>query len=151
MKTLILVRHAQALSCIAAGVPSDELRPLSGEGRQKAAATALRLQALSLHPARILTSPLLRARQTAEILSRTFTCPVDTAEELDGFHPDKDVRDFLCNQLENTDVLLAVGHNPNISCVNHLLCGQMHAFRPGSFAVLNMENGKVPQFIVFGE
>lgn len=151
IKTLVLVRHAHALSAFAAHVQSDVLRPLSSEGQEKAAFTAQRLKELNLQHARILTSPLLRAKQTAQIIGKELACSVEGTVHLDGMHSDEDVRDFLCKQLQTVDALIAVGHNPNISLVNHLLCGQVYAFRPGSFAVLHMENGKVLPSFVFGE
>ena len=43
MKTLVLIRHSYALSRYEAGVSCDELRPLSAQGREKAALTAQRL------------------------------------------------------------------------------------------------------------
>lgn len=152
IKTLVLVRHAHALSSFAAQVPTDAQRPLSPEGEEKAAFTARRLKELNLrHPARILTSPLVRAKQTASVLAQALGCPVIQATELDGLHNDTDVRDFLCEQLQTVDTLIAVGHNPNISYVNHLLCRQVHAFRPGSFSVLYIEDGKVLPSFIFGE
>lgn len=151
IKTLVLVRHAHALSSFAAQVQSDALRPLSPEGQEKAAFTARRLKELKLQHARILTSPLLRAKQTAQIIGKELAFPVEETPLLDGLHSDEDVRDFLYEQLQATDTLIAVGHNPNISYVNHLLSGQVHAFMPGSFAVLCVENGKVLPSFVFGE
>lgn len=152
IKTLILVRHAHALSALAAHVQSDGERPLSPEGREKAAFTAKRLKELNVGTPQLVTSPLLRARQTAEIIAGVLGCPAaQTVPELDGLHEDSTVRDFLCARLQTTDTLLAVGHNPNISVVNHLLCGQVRAFMPGSFSLLHLENGKVLPSFIFGE
>ena len=151
IKTLVLVRHAHALSRSEAQVETDALRPLSAEGQRKAVFTANRLKDLHLQPARILTSPLLRAKQTADILAQALACPAEEMAQLDGMHEDTAVRDFLCKQLETIDTLIAVGHNPNIAYVNHLLCGQIHSFVPGSFIVLHLENDKVLPSFVFGE
>lgn len=151
IKTLVLVRHAHALSRAEAQVETDALRPLSAEGQRKAAFTANRLKGLHLQPARILTSPLLRAKQTAAILAQTLACPVEETAQLNGMQEDNEVRDFLCEQLETADTLVAVGHNPNIAYVNHLLCGQIHSFVPGSFIVLHLENNKALPSFVFGE
>ena len=60
---LYLVRHAKA----APGDP-DELRPLTPEGREEARRLAERLAAE--RPDAVVTSPLLRARETAEVLAR---------------------------------------------------------------------------------
>jgi phosphohistidine phosphatase len=62
-----LCRHAQA----APGEP-DELRELTAEGRAQARALGEALAALVEPPALVLSSPLLRARQTAaEVASAT--------------------------------------------------------------------------------
>ena len=62
---LYLVRHAQA----ADGEP-DELRPLTAEGRRAARELGERLAAVGVRPDAVLTSPLLRARQTGAELAR---------------------------------------------------------------------------------
>jgi phosphohistidine phosphatase len=63
---LYLIRHADALPVGQAGITADEDRPLSEEGKAqaKALAAALRRQGVQLD--KVVTSPLLRARQTAE-------------------------------------------------------------------------------------
>src|SRR5919198_3358667 len=62
---LYLVRHAEA----ADGEP-DELRPLTAEGRRAARELGERLASEGVRPDAVLTSPLLRARQTGAELAR---------------------------------------------------------------------------------
>lgn len=63
---LYLIRHGIATE---RGIDTkDEERSLSSQGRQKTWKVAERLQALGLRFDLILASPLVRARQTAEIL-----------------------------------------------------------------------------------
>jgi phosphohistidine phosphatase len=66
---ILLVRHGLAGKADPAAFPDDDLRPLTGKGRKafKQAARGLRSQAPG--PSRILTSPALRALQTAELLA----------------------------------------------------------------------------------
>ena len=64
---LYLVRHAEA----APGEP-DELRSLTQEGREQARSLAQRLRDEDAAPAVILTSPLLRARETGDELARAL-------------------------------------------------------------------------------
>lgn len=151
MKTLILVRHANALSAYEAGVQTDEARPLSDEGLQKAAQTADRLAALHVCPQIIFASPLLRARQTADILARTLHAPVSVETILNGMYDEHAVRDFFTEQPAPYDIVLAVGHNPNISYVTALLTGQVYHFAPGSFAVIDMQDKNKPKILSFGE
>lgn len=150
MKTLVIVRHAHALPAYAAGVDSDEQRPLSNEGREKAALTATRLNTLGIKPARLLSSPLLRAKQTAAVLAEALHAPVEEAAELNGLKDEQDVCDFLREQMEHADCILAVGHNPNVTYLTHLLAGQVRTFLPGSFAVIDM-TGAFPRLTYFGE
>lgn len=151
MKTLVIVRHAHALPGYEAGVNSDAQRPLSQEGRGKAALTAARLNQLGITPGLIITSPLLRAGQTADILAETLCAPVEKSFELNGLKDEQDVCDFLKEQLEHADCVLAVGHNPNVTYVTHLLAGQVRTFWPGSFAVIDMTVPDRPQLTYFGE
>lgn len=66
---LYLIRHGIAADPFE--YDSDSDRPLTAVGHQKTGKVAKRLQELDLHFDLILTSPLVRARQTAEILYRT--------------------------------------------------------------------------------
>ena len=147
--TLILVRHAHALPCYKAGVNSDTLRPLSDAGREKAAQTAQTLAGRPEQVKLILTSPLLRAVQTAQILSDTLNVPVREHPYLDGMHPDNLVCDFLVQQARDCGGLLAVGHNPAVTYIAALLCGQVNPFSAGAFAVFDLAQER-PQLICFG-
>lgn len=151
MKTLIIVRHAHALPAYEAGVNSDAQRPLSLEGREKASVTAARLQQQNIKPGLIITSPLLRAEQTACILAEILGAPIEKSFELNGLKDEQEVCDFLKEQLAHTDCVLAVGHNPNVTYVTHALTGQVRTFLPGSFAIINMDNFAHPQLTYFGE
>ena len=150
-KTLILIRHAHALPSHIAGVNSDAQRPLSPEGLQEAAQTARQLSGLSVRPQKILTSPLLRAVQTAQTVAEVLKAPTEKADELNGFLPDSQVADFLLSQLTQVNTLAAVGHNPNISCVFHLFTKQMRPFAPAQFAVLTFDENRALQQVIFGE
>jgi phosphohistidine phosphatase len=74
---LYLVRHAEA-----AGGEPDELRPLTPAGREQARALGVRLREEGVRPDAILTSPLLRARETGELLARELGAPAQPDERL---------------------------------------------------------------------
>jgi len=103
------MRHATAAE--AAG--SDALRPLSEQGRQEARQAAEALRQRDSRPSIILTSPRLRAKETAEIVATVLGVPMEVREGLncgataaaylDALRPD-DGRDVL-----------VVAHNPEIS------------------------------------
>jgi phosphohistidine phosphatase len=65
---LLIVRHAIAVPSGTPGIPDDE-RPLTDDGRKKFRRVARGLARLVRQPDAILTSPLPRARETADILA----------------------------------------------------------------------------------
>jgi phosphohistidine phosphatase len=68
MSEIYLVRHAIAEKRGAAW-PDDDLRPLTREGIDRFASIVRGLATLDVELDQIFTSPLVRARQTAELLS----------------------------------------------------------------------------------
>ncbi|WGV28186.1 phosphohistidine phosphatase SixA [Halotia branconii] len=96
----------------------DEERSLTPEGRQKTEKVAQRIKNLGLQFDLILTSPLVRARQTAEILiAAKLSCQLEESHHL-AFNGD--ISSWLVDWLEpknysqNTQLAL-VGHEPCLS------------------------------------
>lgn len=71
---IYLVRHGDAIDRALAGVRTDDERWLTDEGREEVGWTARLLAKLEVEPDLILSSPLVRAVQTAEII-RDVTGP----------------------------------------------------------------------------
>lgn len=67
---LVLIRHAEAGNPDPRRFPDDHDRPLTSEGEREHERIARGLARLGLGPTHLLTSPLRRARQTAEITAR---------------------------------------------------------------------------------
>ncbi len=65
---LLLIRHAHAGERDPDHWPDDRDRPLTEKGRKTQRRVSRRLGDLDLAPARVLTSPWVRAAQTAELL-----------------------------------------------------------------------------------
>jgi phosphohistidine phosphatase len=102
---LFLVRHAHADP----GDP-DSLRPLSPRGRDQARELGERLAAAG--PELVLTSPLLRARETAGAIA------TGTGAELrvdDRLAPGADADDLLAAVAGAGDTVVVVGHQPDCS------------------------------------
>ena len=74
---LFIVRHAKA-----AGGEPDEVRPLTGEGREQARDLGKRFAADGIRPDAVLTSPLLRARETAEEIGNAVGVEPEADERL---------------------------------------------------------------------
>jgi phosphohistidine phosphatase len=109
---LYLVRHATA-SDVAA---SDAERELTREGRDEARIVGKALANLGVKPARILSSPLVRARQTAEIAAKTlgFSGEVESLNELANSASTALLLKALKPHASDGEVLL-VGHMPSLS------------------------------------
>lgn len=99
---LVIVRHAEAAS----GQP-DELRPLTAEGRAQARALGERLRAAGVEPEAVVSSPLLRARETARALA--LGEPMIDERLAPGAAPD-DVRAIA---EDFTGTVVVVGHQPD--------------------------------------
>lgn len=67
--TLYIVRHGIAVDLGKEGVTQDDDRMLNGEGRKKTRQIAKALRKLDCTPGRVVTSPLIRAAETADILA----------------------------------------------------------------------------------
>ncbi|MBW4614785.1 MAG: phosphohistidine phosphatase SixA [Desmonostoc vinosum HA7617-LM4] len=109
----------------------DEERRLTKEGRQKTEKVVQKLVKLGLKFDLILTSPLVRARQTAEILVETGLS--SHLEESNYLAPDGQISHWLRDWLEpknyspNTQLAL-VGHEPGLTnWAEILLWGEIKA------------------------
>lgn len=81
---IYIMRHGDAAWPRDAYMTNDDERPLSEAGRDEVATMAQLLQRLGADPDLILSSPLVRAHQTARIVSEHFSdrAPVTTARDL---------------------------------------------------------------------
>ncbi len=111
---LFIVRHAIAVPHGTPGVPEDD-RPLTEEGIEKMKKVAVGLKGLNVRPDIILTSPLVRARQTADILRRTLggKVPPVTCDALSPSGNRQEVYQAL-QQHSKLDSVVLVGHQPSL-------------------------------------
>jgi len=112
---LYLVRHADA----APGDP-DALRPLTARGRQQARDVGARLAAEGAAGAAVVSSPLLRARETAEEIARALGTTAEPDERLAPGATADAVRDAAA---ERGETVVAVGHQPDCGRVAAELTG----------------------------
>jgi phosphohistidine phosphatase SixA len=120
---LFLVRHAEA----APGEP-DELRPLTPAGRAVARDLGERLA--PEHPDAVISSPLLRARETAEQIAR----PAGLAPEADErLAPGATADDLTAAVAGRGETVIAIGHQPDCSAALFVLTGREVDFAPGAF------------------
>lgn len=126
---LHLFRHGIAVDREDPACPSEHDRFLTPKGIAKTHAAAQGLRALGLKPNIILTSPLLRAVQTAEIACAAFVYPVKKLQQIDALKPDGNPGD-LFDELSGlkAEEILCVGHAPNLD--------EVIAFAIGSHATV---------------
>ncbi len=128
---LYVVRHAEA----APGEP-DELRALTPEGKRAARELGERLAADGVQPDAILSSPLLRARETAAELGRA-TGVTPAADDRLGFGATPDGVLAAAEGLGETVVV--VGHQPDCGKIAAALGdGVEPPFPPGGMVVLDV-------------
>jgi phosphohistidine phosphatase len=128
---LVIVRHAEAAS----GEP-DEMRPLTQEGREAARALGQRLARDGFQPDAILTSPLLRARETAQELARQTTVEPEPVERL---APGATAEDVLAAVQDRGETVVVVGHQPDCSRIAAALTGgEEPAFPPAAMIAIEL-------------
>jgi phosphohistidine phosphatase len=135
---LEILRHGEAQP---SGSGGDAARPLSPAGRRVIAALAAGLAIEGWVPKRILSSPILRARQTAQIV-RDATPRAPAIEPLEELLPEgrpSDVLAALGAHQANTGHVLLVTHQPLAGRLAALLTGAAQAFRPGTLVRIDCD------------
>lgn len=137
---LILMRHAEAEKASLRRYPDDDLRPLSSTGKKTQRAMAKALKRMKIKPGRILTSPHLRARQTAEITAKVLGLAKMVSEDtaLGGRYSLKAALALLM-RCKPGDTVLCVGHEPDLSELAKALLGADFAMKFDKSAVMGIE------------
>jgi phosphohistidine phosphatase len=104
---VFLIRHAKAEP----GEP-DELRALDERGRTQARELGERLAQDGVRPDAVLSSPLLRARETADAIARATGGEAEVDERLAPGATASDLRDVVEGR---GDTVIVVGHQPDCS------------------------------------
>lgn len=130
---LYLIRHGLAEDRGEAW-PDDTKRPLTHKGMARLRRAAAALEALGVKFDQVLTSPLVRARQTAEIMAQVGKAPIGTSHGLAPGGTVAQVIEELGRHGAHTRIAL-VGHEPGI--------GELAARLIGSRAALEFKKGAV--------
>jgi phosphohistidine phosphatase len=140
---LLLVRHAAAVPSGTPGVPDDQ-RPLTPKGRDKFRVAATGLARITDRPDALLTSPLPRARETAEIAARAFKRIEPTIEPALARGSVDGIVAALGAQRPDATVAI-VGHEPTLSALLARLLGAARgeplAFKKGGAALVDLPDG----------
>lgn len=125
---VFIVRHAEA----SPGEP-DELRPLTESGRAVARALGERFRGAGV--AAVLSSPLLRARETAAPIAHAAGVEPRADERL---APGATLDDLRAATADVGDTVVVVGHQPDCGELVLALTGGRHAFPPGGVAEVEL-------------
>jgi phosphohistidine phosphatase len=144
MKRVYFLRHGKAAS--RSGWEGDDgLRPLTEAGEAAMWREAESLKRLGVVPDLIVTSPLVRARRTAEIVALTLDMADRLTEDerlAHGF--DASALASIAAAHEGCDQLMVVGHEPGLSMVvAGLIGGGDLVLRKGGLARVDLLDGSL--------
>lgn len=134
---IALVRHGIAERSAPGG--TDEKRELTPDGRHriKVEGKFLKHSAWRFH--RVLSSPLVRARQTAEVLADALGMEVEVDRLL---RPGMTAHDILevASRYDVGDGIILVAHQPDLSIAARDLCGAELSFDEGAMALIRVKD-----------
>src|SRR2546423_430514 len=127
---IFLLRHGIAVEAGTGGFNKDSERTLTPKGERKLWQVADAMAALELSFSTILTSPYVRARQTADIIVEALDAKrkLETIEDLTPGGSAKKVIDHINGLKPVPENVLLVGHEPFMSeFISLLISGESHA------------------------
>ncbi len=137
---LLIVRHATAVERGTPGLPDDE-RSLTSTGKKRFREAARGLARLTPRPGVLFTSPLPRARETAEIAAQAWGGVKPTS--LDALRDGDPVAlEAALGAHAATELVAIVGHEPHLSSLLAGVVGSSHPervpFRKGGAALVEV-------------
>lgn len=136
---LVIIRHAAAVPHGTPGI-AEEDRPLTPEGEAKFREAARALARVFDRPDALLTSPWLRARQTAAIAGAAWKIEPKEAKALAGGTFEEHAA--LLDAYPKDATLVIVGHEPYVSGLLARLLGvkrpERLEFKKGGVAVVDL-------------
>lgn len=138
---VVFIRHGIAEK--AKNPDADAVRELTPEGRRKMARIAKGLSHMlpDVEDAYLWSSPLARARQTAEILAKRLETLLPLKIQPFLAEPDWEGPAAALRTLPGTAVVLMVGHEPFLGDWCKSICGARLLFRRGGAAAVELPDG----------
>jgi phosphohistidine phosphatase len=145
---LYLLRHGLAVERGTTGFEDDATRPLTPKGRRQLRKISAAIKQMDLRVELVLSSPLLRAKQTAEIVAAELKLK-KRLKFSKALAPGGDAT-VLCRQLGRVkpapEKVLLVGHEPDLSrLISRLVTGGLQLqldFKKGGLCKLDAEKLK---------
>jgi phosphohistidine phosphatase len=138
MTLLYIVRHAWAEGRDSERFPDDDLRPLTDEGRKRFRRMVRTLLKQGFDPTLLLTSPLVRCRQTAEIIAEAAPRGPAVIERAE-LAPGGDPAGLLQFTVAQPSGVAWVGHAPDVEELTELLIGGRARVRFAKGAICAIE------------
>ena len=141
---LYIFRHAWAAERDSSLWPDDDLRPLTEDGKKRFAEVIEKLVGRGMAPQVVGASPLVRCKQTAEILAAAAPDEPKVVE-LDGLRPGSDLEGLLrwtAGQFSRHERIAWVGHAPDVGRLASALIGQPEGqirFAKGAVAAIRFD------------
>ncbi len=126
---LYFLRHAKAVPRTGRLAHRDAERALTPDGEEKMRLIAMGLQTLDLRFDRVLSSPYVRARQTADIAAKALKCTskLSLTEQLAPAGDPKGLIAEIIRPSPSLGSVLLVGHEPYLSeLISKLTTGTTH-------------------------
>jgi phosphohistidine phosphatase len=140
MTKILLIRHASAVD--QGELRDDESRWLDAGGREVARRVGARLAADGITFDKLVTSPLVRAVQTADLVAEGYGWP-EVIEVVTALSPNHSPRSCAAQLVSIGGIVAAVGHEPSISGTAAILTGRpsFPSFKKGQATLI--ADGKV--------
>ena len=143
---LLLMRHAK--SSWSDGALSDHDRPLNDRGRRAATAVGAALTARGFAPELIWSSDAKRTRETAMHLIRAIPGAQTVNYNSQFYHASVEMVLRVCGQeVEPTQPLMLLGHNPGWGNLHTYFTGQSHDYPTGACTVLTRKTNEVSDWL----
>jgi len=132
-----LLRHAHAGDAFE-WIGDDDLRPLTKKGRRQSERLGAFLETHGVRPDVIVTSPLVRARQTADIVAEALGMTVKTDQRLGSGFGKRELWALL-DETGAREVMF-VGHDPDFSSLlTYLIDAAGMNMRKGTLATVDLQ------------
>ena len=114
---IFVLRHGRAGSWNPLRYPDDRLRPLTRDGEVRLSRQVRGMKAIGVSPDVIVSSPLIRALQTAQIIHKGLgnSRPLATSDALTPGADPYDTLDELATDYASVSSVMIVGHEPHLS------------------------------------
>jgi phosphohistidine phosphatase len=139
---LHLLRHAHA-GDPEAWTGDDAARPLSDKGRRQSKRLGRALAGFAFTPDLLITSPKLRAVETAEIVAELLDASVAVDDRL-AKSLDLSTVDAVLSDHGDPERPVLVGHDPDLSELVAVLCAAGIPMRKGAFARIDVDRPLEP-------